>query len=66
MNITDNLRNATEKQISAALGLTADMLHVPVDQLTEIVAVAYIMRHYGEGRVGGSESQGWEGFVADL
>ncbi len=40
--ITTILRNATRQQLEAAYHYTADHLHIPVSELTDTVAVAYV------------------------
>lgn len=66
MNIRSTLEGATAEQVSSAVGLVADSLHVPNYMITPTIAVAYIQKHYGTDRIGAPESRGWEGFVADL
>ena len=65
VNIIYITRNATEAQLRAAVSYASDALHVPWREISPAVAVAYVMKHYGEGRIGGPEIQGWDGFLAD-
>lgn len=53
------LRTAHPKDVRAALHFTADHLHVPVNEVSELIAVAYVVQHF---RAGDYES--WDGFVA--
>lgn len=57
--ITTILRTAHARHIRAAMQHTADHLHVPVSELTELIAVAYVVRHFEQGAY-----SGWDGFVA--
>lgn len=52
------LRNATRKQLEAAYHYTADHLHIPVEEVTDIVAVAYVAAHFEQGVY-----LSWEGFT---
>ena len=52
------LRNCTSKQLEAAYHYTADHLHIPVGEVTDIVAVAYVAAHFEQGVY-----LSWEGFV---
>jgi hypothetical protein len=55
------LRNTTRTQLYAAINWTADNLHVPVNEVPDIVAIAYVQRHFKAGQL-----EGWDGFVTDL
>ena len=55
------LRTAHAKHIRAALYHTANHLHVPVEEITEMIAVAYIVQHFKQGAY-----EGWDGFVEML
>ncbi|MER5579638.1 hypothetical protein [Streptomyces massasporeus] len=59
--ITTILENATRDQLQSALNWTSDHLHVPLDQVTECVAVACVVRHFEMGAL-----SGWDGFIANL
>lgn len=59
--ITTILRNCTRQQLEAAYHYTADHLHVPVSELTDTVAVAYVVRHFEQGQY-----TGWTGFFQML
>lgn len=52
------LRNATRPQLVAAYHYTADHLHIPVGEVTDIVAVAYVCAHFKQGGY-----LSWEGFA---
>ncbi len=56
--ITTILRNATRQQLEAAYHYTADHLHIPVSELTDTVAVAYVCQHFEQGAY-----SGWNGFT---
>ena len=56
--ITTILRNCTREQLEAAYHYTADHLHIPVGELTDTVAVAYIVQHFEQG-----DYEGWNGFI---
>ncbi|MFE4832967.1 hypothetical protein [Streptomyces sp. NPDC056672] len=59
--ITAIMNNATDAQLQGAVNWTSDHLHVPLDQVTECVAVAYVVRHFQMGAL-----SGWDGFIRDL
>ncbi|MGW0846799.1 hypothetical protein ACWD26_43135 [Streptomyces sp. NPDC002787] len=59
--ITTIINNATGNQLRSAVIWTSDHLHVPLDQVTECVAVAYIVRHFEMGAL-----SGWDGFTSHL
>lgn len=59
--ITLILRDATDAQLHAAACWTADNLHVPLEEIDDVIAVAYVVRHYKAG-----ELEGWDGFITDL
>lgn len=59
--ITTILRNATYQQLHAAYHYTADHLHIPVSELTDAVAVAYVNVHFRQG-----DYAAWDGFVEML
>ncbi|MER6687519.1 hypothetical protein [Streptomyces olivaceoviridis] len=59
--ITTILNNATNRQLQGAVNWTSDHLHVPLDQVTECVAVAYVVRHFEMGAL-----SGWDGFTRYL
>jgi hypothetical protein len=56
--ITVILRNATRKQLEEAYRYTAHHLHIPVGEVTDITAVAYVSAHFEQG-----VHLSWEGFV---
>jgi len=59
--ITTILRNATTAQILAARHHTANHLHIPFPDVTKVVAVAYVNKHFEQGTY-----ENWDGFVAML
>jgi len=58
MNTITALRNATREELEAAYRYTAKELQIPTSELTDYVAVAYIVRHYQRGVY-----SGWRGFT---
>lgn len=52
------LRTAHAEHIRSAMHYTADHLHIPVGEVSELVAVAYVLRHFRQGFY-----EGWDGFV---
>lgn len=52
------LRTAHARHIRAAMRWTADNLHIPEGEVSELVAVAYVVRHFKMG-----ELYSWDGFV---
>lgn len=59
--ITTILRNSTYQQRQAAYHYTADRLHIPLGEVTDVVAVAYVVAHFEQGGY-----LSWEGFVEML
>lgn len=59
--VIETLRGASPRQVARAADWTAARLHVPVESVTDDVAVAYVIRHYRAGRL-----EGWDGFLEDL
>lgn len=59
--ITTILRNITHQQLRAAYYYTADHLHIPVSEITDATAVAYVCRHFEQGAY-----SGWDGFTEML
>lgn len=59
--ITTILRNSTYRQRQAAHHYTADHLHIPLGEVTDLFAVAYVVAHFEQGGY-----LGWEGFVEML
>lgn len=57
--ITTILREASANQLTAARYFTADCLHIPYGDVSGLVAVAYICRHFEQG-----DYSGWDGWVA--
>lgn len=55
------LRTAHAKHILAAMEYTADHLHIPVGEVSELVAVAYVLQHFRQGAYAG-----WDGFAEML
>jgi hypothetical protein len=55
------LRNTTRTQLYAAIRWTSDNLHVPVTEVPDIVAIAYVQQHFKMGQL-----EGWDGFITDL
>lgn len=55
------LMDAKRSQLDAAINWTADNLHVPVNQISNVVAIAYVKRHFKAGQL-----EGWDGFIMDL
>lgn len=59
--ITTILRTATAKQILAARHYAADHLHIAFLDVTKVVAVAYVNKHFEQGTY-----ENWDGFVEML
>lgn len=55
------LRTAHPKHVRAAMHTTADHLHVPVSEVSELIAVAYVCAHFQQGSY-----SGWDGFTEML
>lgn len=55
------LRTAHAAHIRAAMGWVSDQLHVPGAEVTELIAVAYICKHFEQG-----DYTGWDGWVEML
>jgi hypothetical protein len=47
--------------MNTAIGWTANNLHVPESEVAEIVAIAYVERHFQQGAL-----SGWEGFCENI
>lgn len=56
--ITTILRTADTAHINVARKWVSDHLHIPESDVTPVVAVAYICRHFEQGVY-----YGWDGFV---
>jgi hypothetical protein len=52
------LRTAHASDVRAAMRWTADNLHIPEGEVTELFAVAYVVRHFEQG-----DYSGWDGYV---
>lgn len=52
------LYTAHARHIREAMRFTADHLHVPVGEVSELIAVAYVLAHFKMGSY-----EGWDGFV---
>jgi hypothetical protein len=59
--IINILRNCTRQQLEAAYHYTANHLHIPVGEITDFVAVAYVNAHFHQG-----DCLAWDGFVEML
>lgn len=59
--ITTILRNATVGHLLDARRHTSNHLHVPLAKVDNMIAVAYIVRHFEQG-----DYEGWNGFVEML
>lgn len=59
--ITTILRTCARADLEAAYHYTANHLHVPVSEITDTVAVAYVLRHFEQGAY-----SGWDGWVEML
>lgn len=55
------LRTAYAPHVRAAMRWTADNLHIPEGEVTELFAVAYVVKHFEQGAY-----TGWDGWVAML
>lgn len=55
------LRNAYRFEITEARHFTANNLHVPWEDVSDIVAVGYVVRHFHSGQL-----EGWDGFCEAL
>lgn len=52
------LNTAAHHDIGAAREFTAEHLHLPLGNVSEVVAVAYVLQHFEQGSY-----SGWDGFV---
>jgi hypothetical protein len=59
--ITTIIEHAEWSHLRSALIFTSNCLHVPPDDVSTAVAVAYVIRHFKQGTY-----EGWEGFVEML
>lgn len=59
--ITTIITHASVRELNAAIVHAADHLHVPEEEVTQSVAVAYIVRHFEQGVY-----FGWDGFAEML
>lgn len=56
--ITTILRNATCDQLDSARAWVSDQLHIPFERTTDLVAAAYIVKHFEQGSY-----SGWDGWI---
>jgi hypothetical protein len=59
--ITTILKNATDVQLREARIWTSDHLHIPYVRVSDLVAVAYVVKHFQAGQL-----TGWDGFIVDI
>lgn len=59
--ISEIVRTAPLWHLITAQRWTSDHLHVPESEITNAVAVAYVVQHYQQG-----ELSGWDGFITNL
>lgn len=59
------VKSTKRSHLEMARTFTGNCLHIPVADISDTVAVAYVVRHFGEGRVAGEEG-GWEAFIKDI
>lgn len=56
--ITTIVRNATREQRTTSRKFVADLLHIPYEDVSTVVAVAYICKHFEQGSY-----SGWDGWI---
>jgi hypothetical protein len=55
------LRTAHAAHIRAAIRWVSDQLHIPAAEMTDLFAVAYVVRHFEQGTY-----TGWDGWAEML
>lgn len=56
--ITTIVRTLTREQRTTSRKFVADHLHIPYEDVSSVVAVAYIVKHFEQGAY-----SGWDGWV---